>query len=204
MRAAGQRLRSSCSNDRVEKTRKEPARSGRRSRLAGLIETARRIGERAAGEAEAADRNRRLLQVPARYDVATSRVQALPDCHRWWGTLVCEELQHERWGRQPAPTVRGRVRAAGRTAPCQRRSASFRPLRMFAFGVHWSDFVALGDNGPLTPVGRARMPDAVRAQGRFSRRRRLGHGRPARHRIVLGGGRGRHHCAAPGGAHGGR
>lgn len=161
--------------------------SDSRSQLAGLIEAAHRIGERAASEAEDADRNRRLSdelvtdlahagligmlqprrwgglevsfpdfvrvsQVLARYDVATSWVQVLLGCHHWWGALVGEELQRELWGDNPhrlfadvfAPM--GELRHASDGLHLSGRW-------MFASGVHWSDFVALGANGPLTPGG---------------------------------------------------
>jgi 3-hydroxy-9,10-secoandrosta-1,3,5(10)-triene-9,17-dione monooxygenase len=152
-----------------------------------LIEADHRIGERAASEADSADRNRRLSdelvtdlahagligmlqprrwgglevsfpdfvrvsQVLARYDVAASWVQVLLGCHHWLGALVGEHLQRELCGDNPhrlfvdvfAPM--GELRHASDGLHLSGRW-------MFASGVHWSDFVALGANGPLTPGG---------------------------------------------------
>lgn len=152
-----------------------------------LIAAAHRIGERAAAQAETADRNRRLSdelvadlahsgligllqprrwgglevsfpdfvrvsEVLATYDVATSWVQVLLGCHHWWGALVDLPMQQELWGDNPHRLFADVFAPMGKlehTADGLRLSGRW----MFASGVHWSDFVALGANGALTPDG---------------------------------------------------
>lgn len=150
-----------------------------------LIDAAHRIGERAAAEADTADRNGRLSdelvadlahsgligllqprrwgghevsfpdfvrvsQVLARYDVSASWVQVLLGCHHWWGALVDLPLQQELWGNNPHRLFADVFAPMGtlqHTADGLHLSGRW----MFASGVHWSDFVALGANGSLTP-----------------------------------------------------
>ncbi len=68
------------------------------------------------------------------------------------GALVGEELQQELWGDNPHRVFADVFAPMGALWHIS-DGLHFSGRRMFASGVHWSGFVALGANGPRTPGG---------------------------------------------------